>query len=245
MKEIYEELFIDLPKCGPGSGQSIQKAYELLDGLPEQPKILDIGCGTGMQTIELAKLSEGKIYAIDIFQSYLDKLLKIARQENVNEQIRVFNKSMMSLDFDNEFFDVIWSESSIFIIGFEKGLKEWKKFLKKGGYLVVSELIWFKEQRPLEVEEFWAKEYPDIKFNKENLQIIENEGYDLIETFNLKDNEWWENLYTPLEKKVMKLKKKYDKDLEIKEFLEQQQKEIDLFRMYSNYYGYCYYILRK
>jgi ubiquinone/menaquinone biosynthesis C-methylase UbiE len=35
---------------------------------------LDIGCGLGMQTIELAKLSKGQIDALDNHQPFLDQL---------------------------------------------------------------------------------------------------------------------------------------------------------------------------
>ncbi|WP_373463197.1 hypothetical protein [Bacillus sp. SORGH_AS_0510] len=36
---------------------------------------------------------------------------------------------MKSLPYDEGQFDIIWSEGAIFIIGFEKGLREWKKYL--------------------------------------------------------------------------------------------------------------------
>lgn len=36
--------------------------------------------------------------------------------------------------------DVIWAEGSIYIIGFERGLREWGRFLKDGGYLGVTHL---------------------------------------------------------------------------------------------------------
>lgn len=47
---------------------------------------------------------------------------------------------MFELPFSANTFDIIWSEGAIFIIGFEQGLREWKPFLKLGGYLVLSEL---------------------------------------------------------------------------------------------------------
>ncbi|MGV9172873.1 MAG: class I SAM-dependent methyltransferase [Promethearchaeia archaeon] len=245
MKEIYEELFIDIPKMGPGSAESTQKAYSYLENISPNPKILDIGCGTGAQTIELAKLSKGTLYALDLYQKYLDKLLEYAKQEKVSQYIKVLKKSMTDLDFENEFFDIIWSESSIFIVGFEKGLRDWKKFLKAKGYLVVSDVIWFKDQRPQELEKYWAQEYPDIKTDQENIKIIKSVGYTLIKRFYIAEDEWWTNLYTPLQKKIKKLKKKYKDEPEIMEFLDHHQREIDLFRKYSDYYGYCFYIMRK
>ncbi|WHY99634.1 hypothetical protein [Peribacillus simplex] len=52
----------------------------------------------------------------------------------------VKNVSMFDMGFKTETFDLIWAEGSIYIIGFQKGLKVWKPFLNRGGYLVCSEV---------------------------------------------------------------------------------------------------------
>ena len=57
---------------------------------------------------------------------------------------------------------LIWSEGAIYNIGFERGLKEWRRFLKEGAYLAVSEASWFTEKRPAEIETFWQDAYPEI-----------------------------------------------------------------------------------
>ena len=44
---------------------------------------------------------------------------------------------MFEMNFSKESFDIIWSEGSIYAIGFEKGLTDWKKFIKTNGYLAV------------------------------------------------------------------------------------------------------------
>ena len=53
--EYFFELFGDLPRQGPGCGEATLRALELLKDLPPQPKVLDIGCGSGMQTLILAR----------------------------------------------------------------------------------------------------------------------------------------------------------------------------------------------
>ena len=53
--EVLYELFRDMPRQGPGSNECTRKAFKRLSHLPKQPHILDIGCGSGMQTPELAK----------------------------------------------------------------------------------------------------------------------------------------------------------------------------------------------
>ncbi|NVM05200.1 MAG: SAM-dependent methyltransferase, partial [Candidatus Helarchaeota archaeon] len=54
--DLIFELHTDLPREGPGSNEFTRKAFLMLKNLPQEPKILDIGCGSGMQTIEIAKL---------------------------------------------------------------------------------------------------------------------------------------------------------------------------------------------
>jgi len=52
----------------------------MLKGLPENPRTLDVGCGPGMQTIELAKRSSGQIYALDNHQPFLEQLKKTPKK---------------------------------------------------------------------------------------------------------------------------------------------------------------------
>lgn len=50
-----------------------RQAYHCLPKI-KKPRILYVGCGSGVPTIELEKLSKGEIIGIDINQSLLDKL---------------------------------------------------------------------------------------------------------------------------------------------------------------------------
>ena len=134
--EFMYELFREMPRQGPGSNEYTRKAYKFLTGLPPQPNILDVGCGSGMQTLELARISEGQIIALDNYQPFLDDLKRHTEAEGLDNKIKTVNCSMFELPFAKDTFDLIWSEGAIFVIGFEKGLREWKPLIKYGGYLV-------------------------------------------------------------------------------------------------------------
>ncbi len=104
------ELHTDLPRAGPGNNESTRKAFKMLKDLPPCPHILDIGCGPGMQTIELARISGGEIVALDIYQPFLDRIMKNARDQEVADKIKTINKSMFDMKIEKKSFDIIWAE---------------------------------------------------------------------------------------------------------------------------------------
>lgn len=245
LPDIFWEIHSELSREGPGDNESTRKAYRMLEGLPKNPRILDIGCGPGMQTIELAKLSSGQIVALDNHQPFLEQLKRSAEKVSVNDRIKVVEGDMFNLNFENGSFDVIWSEGGIFVIGFEKGLREWRSLLSKKGYLVVSELSYLKLDAPQEVREFMKQGYPAIQTREENIETAQKCGYHIVGTFVLPEKSWWDNYYTSIESKIPFLKIKYKDDEEALHFIALEEAEIEMFRRYSNVYGYIFYIMQK
>jgi ubiquinone/menaquinone biosynthesis C-methylase UbiE len=244
MVNVFFEVHSGLPREGPGDNESTKKAYSMLNNLPENPRILDIGCGPGMQTITLAKLSNGRIEAVDNHQPFLEQLKKNAKEEDVSEKITAVNRDMTALDYEDGTFDVVWCEGAIFIIGFERGLREWKRLLTDNGYLVVSEMSWLTPNPPEEVKNFLMEAYPAIKTINENLETIKKAGYRVISHFVLPKESWWDNYYTPIEAKLTSLKRKYKDDKEALEHVAAEELEIEMFRKYSDYYGYVFYVMQ-
>ncbi len=244
IENFYVKFFLELPVGAPGSEASTRKAYGYLKNLPKIPKILDIGCFTGTKTIEIAKLSKGEITAIDIIQPFLDKLKESAKASGVAENIRALNMSMDSMDFDNETFDLIMCDSAVYNYGFEKALIDWRKFLKKGGYMIICEATWIKDNPPEVVRKYWEEEYPAIKTNEENLEIIKNQNYNLITSFSI-EKEGLRNYYTPFEKKTAELVETMSDNPVYIELLESFQREVEIFKSYSDYYGFIFYVMQN
>ena len=53
--EIFFEIFESLPPQDPGNLMSARKALCFCEDLPNVPEVLDLGCGTGSQTLQLAE----------------------------------------------------------------------------------------------------------------------------------------------------------------------------------------------
>jgi ubiquinone/menaquinone biosynthesis C-methylase UbiE len=250
MPPIFYEVHSNLPREGPGENQSTEKAYKTLKNLPAKPRILDIGCGPGMQTITLAKLSQGQITAMDNHQSFLDQLNASAIREGVSDRIKTSKGDMFNLQFEKCSFDLIWCEGAIFIIGFEKGLREWRPLLADNGYLVTSELSFLRKDLPPELDVYMKEMYAGLensaaKMVEENLETAKKAGYKVIDSFILPKSGWWDNYYKPIEAKLPCLKAKHKDEPEALAYLTAEEREIEMFRHYSDYYGYAFYILQK
>ena len=242
--DIFFEIHHNLLREGPGRDRYTKKAFQMIPPI-KNPRILDIGCGPGTPTVLIAKLSYGNIIGMDIHQPYLDELDRKAKEANLSHKIKILNCSMLNMDFPNEKFDIIWSEGSIYIIGFEKGLKEWRRLLKQRGFLAVHEMVWLKDNPPKEIKDYWEGNYPGIKTIPDCLDIIPGCGYNIFGHFPLPDDAWWVGYYHPLQKRIDFLKKKYKKDSKALEILNKEQEEIDLYKKYNKWYGSAFFIMQK
>jgi len=244
-EEFFYQVFESLPRQGPGCTGATRKAYSYLPTLPKDAKILDIGCGSGTQTRELAKLTSGIITAVDNYQPFLDTLTIQAQKNGLGQRIRPLYASMDSLPFEKEQFDLIWSEGSIFIIGFEKGLATWKPLLKKGGYMVVSDAAWFESNPPGELVQWWEKEGYIPRTEDQLAEQVRNSGFRLITMYRLPEAGWWENFYVPMLDRLNELRKIHGGDPALAAVLDTFDHEIDMYRQYKRYYGYTFFVMQN
>ena len=200
-----------------------RKAFRMLPKL-SNPSILDVGCGSGISTMELARLSRGKVLGIDIDQPALDKFTERIAEMGLTDTVQAVNCSMIDMDFPDESYDVIWSEGSIYTIGFEKGLREWKRFLKPGSFMVVHD-----EQGNVD----------------EKLQQISKCGYELIGYFVLSKEVWWNEYFAPLEKLINETRQKEASKPKILEELHQAQWELAMFNTYPDRNSSVCFVMKK
>jgi ubiquinone/menaquinone biosynthesis C-methylase UbiE len=200
-----------------------RQAFQMLPEL-EAPDILDIGCGTGVPTLELARLSHGQIIGVDISQPDLDELNRKIEAEGLSDLVKSVNCSLFEMDFPDERFDIVWAEGSLFVIGFEQGLKAWRRLLKPKGFLVVHD------------------EIGDLQ---EKLIQIPRCGYELVGHFVVSEDEWWREYCEPLEKRIKELRVnvRYRDDREALKVLDKEQQEVDIFKRDPR--GSVFFVMQK
>jgi ubiquinone/menaquinone biosynthesis C-methylase UbiE len=206
-QEIRDRLRINLLEF-------TRNAFKMLPPM-DNPSILDIGCGSGVQTIELAKMCNGHITAIDIDIPALVTLRKRTKDLGLSHRISVKQASMLDLKRVRETYDIIWAEGSIFVVGFENGIRDWKRLLTKDGFLVVHD-----EDARIEAK----------------IQIIAKYAYTLVGQINIPHEVWEERYYKPLLSALSKKKLAVSEESNLR-------KEIDTFK--RSRMGSVFFILRS
>lgn len=240
------DLHIQNYRQGPGGDKAFKHMLELSGVDTETPlSIADIGCGTGSATIPLLQKTNAQVTAVDFLSAFIDKLQTNAEAAGVSERLTTVEADMGSLPFDDEQFDVIWSEGAIYNIGFETGVKKWKQFLKPGGILVASEITWLRSSVPDELKSHWEQEYKEVDTAGHKMMILENSGYSPTGYFTLTSDCWLEEYYNPLQEGLSDFLERNTSSEKVKEIIAAEKQEYELYKKYQDYYSYGVYIAKK
>jgi SAM-dependent methyltransferase len=244
-EEFFYQVFEFLPRQGPGCTGATRKAYSYLPPLPGDAKILDIRCGSGTQTRDLAGLTSGIITAVDNHQPFIDAVTARAQKDGLAGRINAACASMDALPFEPGQFDLIWSEGAIFIMGFEKGLRAWKPLVKKGGFLVVSDAVRFEANPPAELMQYWENAGYPLLSEQERVEQIRTLGLRLVAMYRLPEVGWWENYFVPMLTRLGKLRKTHGSDPACAAIFETLEHEVEMYRKYKRYYGYTFFVMQN
>jgi len=239
------EYYSSLERQGPGSPEATLKALSFIDNLSDEAQIADIGCGTGGQTMVLAQHAPDHVTGVDRFPVFIDLFHRNSRKRDLQDRVNGMVCSMDQLPFPKESLDLIWSEGAIYNIGFERGIREWRPFLKTGGFIAVPEASWFTEERPSEIHAFWKEAYPEIDTISNKVAQMQKAGYIPTATFVLPENCWTEHFYAPQLAAQKTFLKKYAGNGIAEELVKNQRHEAELYYRYKKYYGYVFYIGQK
>lgn len=200
-----------------------RRAYRMLPDL-DKPRILDIGCGSGVATLELARLSGGDVVALDIDAVALDRLRARAAEENISGRVTVICISMEDMAFPAGSFDLVWTEGAMAFIGFERGLSRWRTLLVPHGYLVVHDTL-----------AGWQKK----------LESARACGYAVVDRFDVSADTWWNEYYAPLKRRLEELRATNPTDPSVVAEMAAAERDIGEFDIHDDRYASFFLILKK
>ncbi len=184
-REIEQEL--DLHGLRNGLLLYTRKAYELLPHR-KWSRILDIGCGRGEVTLELARLTSGDVIGIDIDETTFFDLRATIESEGLGARVIIKRENLFDVKYPDHSFNLIWEEGTLHLLDSMRSIATCSRLLKPGGFLVLCETVdWFEGK----------------------LQSFGTFAFELAESFLWPKGSWWTDYYEPLEKRIGALREKH------------------------------------
>ncbi len=215
---MNKEYFNIKDNCRKGLLKYLSKAISIIPAI-DNPLILDIGCGSGIPTLALAKNYNGTITAVDFDTKSINRLEKKVKELNLSDRITIINSSLFDLELEENQFDIIIAEGLLNVVGFNKGFSKIIKLLKKNGFFIIH-------------DEF-RNHYKKTKF------IVSN-NCKILDSFRLDEHVWWNDYFKCLEKEISSCKNK-----DFLELFKTDLHEIELFKRYPSKFISIYYIIEK
>jgi trans-aconitate methyltransferase len=231
-----------MEKLGPGDNAHTLHVLRLL---PRQRfrLVVDAGCGTGRQTMALARELGTLVHAIDSYEPFLNDLMRRAKEAEIEQLVQAHHMDMKDIPQVFQDIDLLWSEGAAYNIGFANALATWAPAMIPGGFAMVSELSWLRAQAPDAVREFFRSGYPAMQSVQHNVAVAEREGYKVLTTYTLPREAWVDGYYDILGPRAKALLD--HPDLAVRDFAAETVREIEIFQCSEDSYGYVFYVLQR
>lgn len=231
-----------MAQLGPGSDADTRHVLRFL-ARTRFDVVVDAGCGTGRQTIVLAKELGALIHAVDSHDPFLSDLRRRARETGIEHLVQIHCMDMHDIPRAFPDIDLLWSEGAAYSIGFSTALAAWRTAMREGGFTVVSELSWLREQVPDAVREFFSAGYPTMQSVPRNRAVAESAGYRVLATYTLPRAAWIEGYYEVLAPRAQALLDHPDRSA--RDLAAATLREIEIFGRSEDSYGYVFYMLQR
>ena len=232
----------EMERQGPGDEALTRRLLDRLPYLPPVPRIADLGCGTGASALVLAEALGAPVDCVDAAAEFIAILEGRAAARGLGHLIDGRVADMALYRHDDGPLDLLWSEGAAYNLTFAGALSAWRPILATGGCAVISELTWFRAERPQRVEAFWAEAYPQLADEASNVATAEEGGFEVLFTERLPPEAWRSGYYGPLSARAKALSDGASDAM--RQVIDDTRREIALFEEADDALGYTYYGLR-
>ncbi len=198
-EEAFLTLYTDLAREGPGAAADPAWALSVA-ATPAQARIVDAGCGSGADTVTLAKeRPKARIEAVDKIGHFVAAAKR--RTAPFGERVQVRQGDMARLEGP---YDLIWCAGAIYFLGVTEGLRAWRSALAPGGAVAFSEPCLLPRPSAA-ARAFWATEYPQISDVAGIRARVAEAGYRVLGE-QMQVGDAWEAFYIPMAKRIATLR---------------------------------------
>ena len=236
------KLHSGLKRQGPGDPGLSEQILRQLPELPNNPRIADIGCGSGAGALMLAKRYHARVKAVDFSAEFLRELEERAKQQGLEHLIEIIHCDMGNLNWQPASIDLLWSEGAAYNITFAGALRAWRPLLAVNGIAVISEMNYFSNEPSEMVSQYMKRAYPGIKSESQNIDLINASGFKVLAVIRLPTKAWWDNYYNPLRENIRKFKGSNDSIMQA--VINETEEEMHFFKEHDKDYGYTFYIMQ-
>jgi ubiquinone/menaquinone biosynthesis C-methylase UbiE len=244
VRRVFFDVHSGLPREGPGNRDCTARALALARPLPEWPRVLDVACGPGMQTMDLAALlPDAGIVAVDSHAPFLAEVQRRAVDGGAADRVATVLGDMAALPFPADSFDLVWCEGAAYIMGLAQALRAWRPLLSPRGRLALTEAVWLRPDTPEAVRRCWSADYPGMGDVESCRRLVRKCGYALRGDFVLPESAWWEDYYAPMQARLTQLAPRYAGDAVAEVVLSACREEIETYQKFAGYYGYVFLVM--
>ena len=132
------ELLADLDELGSDSELVVKVLNDLR--LPPSAKVIDLGCGKGAVSIEIAKKLRFRVLGIDLFEPFIAYCQNAAAKAGVSDLCEFLHGNIAKLAGSLEPADAVVFAALGDVLGPpDETIRVLRQFVKTGGFLVVSD----------------------------------------------------------------------------------------------------------
>lgn len=126
------------------SMQELNRKMLGLAGIDQQSRVLDLGCGNGVNALFLHEETGAQVTGVDLSDIRIEnaQTLLASSRPPIRKKVSFQQGSATDLSFDNEEFSHVWSQATMYHVHQKrKALSEISRVLEEGGIFVFDDLI--------------------------------------------------------------------------------------------------------